>query len=195
ILIGVSGLLNKRSTKFGNILLIVLGIFIQVDKLGLIYINIWNLFWPIILISIGFKIIFSKGHGKVYVESDHGSDHKEKHFAKNITSKDTINEFTLMAGVTTNNQSQRFKGGKAVAIMGGIEIDLRAARLHNNKAMLEINSIMGGVEIYVPDTWRVEVTGTPILGGWSNKTKHNTDPDAPVLRIKGFVLLGGVEIK
>lgn len=109
--------------------------------------------------------------------------------------ENSINEFVLMSGIDTNNQSQEFRGGRATAVMGGIVIDLRNAKLHNNEAIIDANAVMGGIEIYVPENWRVEVSGTPILGGWSNKTRRNTDPNAPVLRIKCFAMFGGIEVK
>ena len=53
----------------------------------------------------------------------------------------------MMSGIETNNQSQEFKGGRATAVMGGIDIDLRGAKLYNNEAHIEVNAIMAGVEI------------------------------------------------
>lgn len=199
ILIGLSGLFSKRSSKFGNVLLIIFGSLMQVNRLNLVDMNVYRLFWPIILIMLGLQIIFSrksitidtKNSARVNVKSKD----KYKDFSKNITMENSINEFALMSGIETNNQSQEFRGGRATAIMGGVVIDLRGAKLHNNQAIIDATSIMGGIEIFVPDNWRVEMSGTPILGGWSNKTRTNTDPNAPVLRIKCFVMLGGVEVK
>ena len=121
-----------------------------------------------------------------------GSDFKNN---KDITLDDTVDEFAMLGGISTNNQSQQFKGGKITAILGGVEIDLRAAKLDNGEGLLDITTIMGGVEVLVPSEWRVEVKGTPILGGWSNKSKDNTNPDAPLLKIKCFTMFGGMEVK
>lgn len=191
VLIGLSGLLDKKSSKFGNLLLIILGGLIQVDRLDLVDINVYRLFWPIILILAGLQIIVSRSS----IAVNTGSNNRKKSFSKNISTEDVVNEFVLMSGIETNNQSQQFKGGKVTAIMGGIDIDFRGARLHNNEALLEVNAIMGGVNIIVPETWRVEVKGTPILGGWGNKRKQNIDPKAPVLIVNCFVMFGGMDIK
>lgn len=197
ILVGLLGFLDRKSSKFGNLLMIIIGAMIQIDKLDLVDINVYKLIGPIILILIGLKIIFSRG-GFVEVKTSNNSSkysYSSNKSSKNITLEDTIDAFVMMSGIETNNQSQQFKGGRATAIMGGIDIDLRGAKLYNNEAHIEVNAIMAGVEIFVPEGWRVEVTGVPLLGGWSNKTRSNGDPNAPLLKIKCFVMLGGMDVK
>ena len=55
--------------------------------------------------------------------------------------------------------------------------------------------MMGGFEIRVPETWNVIVELIPFMGGYEDKTRHPADPSAPRLRVRGFVMMGGVEIK
>lgn len=191
ILLGLVGFFDRRSSKFGSLLLIIIGGLLQIDRLNLIEGSVFKLFWPIILILIGLKIIF--GRGSIVIDTDNSQ--KKTKFKGNITLKDSFDEFAILSGIETNIQSQDFKGGKATAILGGIEVDLRGAKLNNNEAFIDVTALMGGVDIYVPQDWRVEVEGTPILGGWSNKTKFNNDPNAPVLKIKCFVMFGGMDVK
>ncbi len=86
---------------------------------------------------------------------------------------------------------------KAVALMGGVELDLRDARLAAGVTEIEVYAMWGGVEILVPDGVRVECVGAAVMGGFSatSDAANLDDPQAPVLRISGFVLMGGVEIK
>mgnify|MGYP000545247364 CR=1 FL=1 len=50
--------------------------------------------------------------------------------------------------------------------------------------------------MFVPSNWRVQVTGVPVFGGWSNKTnKVEVDDNNPVLKINCLVLFGGMEVK
>ncbi|MDR7856676.1 LiaF transmembrane domain-containing protein [Tissierella sp.] len=194
ILLGLVGLFDRGSSKTGNLILIVIGGLIQIDKLDLLDINVYKLIWPIILILVGLSVIFSK-NGFVEVRTNFNMDgSKGKKKMNNITLEDTIDAFTMMGAIETNNQSQEFKGGKATVVMGGIDLDLRDAVLYNNEAFLELNVIMGGIEIYVPSDWRVEVTGVPLLGAWENKARNNTDPNAPILKIKCFILMGGIDV-
>ena len=90
--------------------------------------------------------------------------------------------------------SQRFAGGSLTAIMGGIDVDLREADIVGG-ADLSVFTVWGGVEIKVPSTWRVQVNGLQLLGGWTDKTSPPLDPAAPVLRVHVTAIMGGVEIK
>ncbi len=86
---------------------------------------------------------------------------------------------------------------KAVAVMGGVKLDLRDARIAPGVSEIEVLAVWGGVEIWVPDGVRVEVVGMAVMGGFEAKSGLSSldDPNAPVLRISGFVLMGGAEIK
>jgi len=86
---------------------------------------------------------------------------------------------------------------KAVAVMGGVELDLREARIAPGVSEIEVFVLMGGVEIVVPDGVRVEVVGMAVMGGFSVKSSAQSldDPDAPLLRISGLAAMGGVEVK
>ncbi|HEV2148056.1 MAG TPA: DUF1707 domain-containing protein [Longimicrobiaceae bacterium] len=85
----------------------------------------------------------------------------------------------------------------AFAIMGGVELDFRAARFGSGVVEVTVFALMGGVEITVPPGVRVQVDGIAIMGGFDERatTPPPTDPSAPVVRIGGFALMGGVEVR
>lgn len=208
ILLGISGLFEKKSNKFWNLIIILIGVLLQLNRLGYLEYNAFRLFWPIILILVGINIIFFSGKTYSYhsdksyndsnyydEKSDESQSHKgKKKWISNVSFEDEINHFIMLSGLESNNQSQQFKGGRLATILGGIELDLRAAKLYENEVYIEANAFLGGIEIHVPSHWRVEVSGTPILGGMSNSTKPNSDPGAPVLRVRYLAILGGIEI-
>ena len=86
---------------------------------------------------------------------------------------------------------------KAIAIMGGIELDLRDARIAPGVSEIEVFTMMGGVEVLVPDGVRVEVVGMAVMGGFSVNSSAASldDPNAPLIRISGLALMGGVDVK
>jgi hypothetical protein len=55
---------------------------------------------------------------------------------------------------------------------------------------------MGGAEIIVPPGLTVESDGIAILGGFEHleDVAVKEDPAAPVLRLKGLALMGGVDV-
>lgn len=83
---------------------------------------------------------------------------------------------------------------RAVAALGGCELDFRQAEL-GPETDVHCVAVMGGIEIKVPPSVRVEGGGVGILGGFEHGHAGSTHPDAPVLRIHGLALMGGVEIK
>jgi hypothetical protein len=85
----------------------------------------------------------------------------------------------------------------AFAMFGGIELDLREATLEARDVTIIAVAIMGGVDIVVPDDLTVVVDGAGILGGFGDTTKRGTPAPpvgAPVVRIKGLALFGGVSV-
>ena len=85
---------------------------------------------------------------------------------------------------------------KVVAVMGGVELDLRDARLGAGVTQIDAYALMGGVEILVPNGVRVECVGAAVMGGFGATTDaaNLDDPNAPVLRISGIAVMAGVEI-
>ena len=85
----------------------------------------------------------------------------------------------------------------AVAFMGGVVLDLRGAVLSAQVSTITAVAFMGGVEIVVPHGIRVDAHGFGVMGGWDNRTDLDSDlaPDAPVLRVRGFAFMGGVDIR
>ena len=84
---------------------------------------------------------------------------------------------------------------KVTAVFGGIELDFRDVELPSAVTEIELQVVFGGVELYVPPGVRIEVETNAILGGIELQDPVETPaPDAPVIRLTGFCLLGGVEV-
>ncbi len=61
---------------------------------------------------------------------------------------------------------------------------------------VDVNALFGAVKIRIPETWRVNLNGSSILGVFEDKTvPPNTGPDAPVLVITGYSAFSAVEIE
>jgi len=82
----------------------------------------------------------------------------------------------------------------AVAVMGGIELDLTDARFAAPEVTIQVFALMGGVQITVPEDVTVDVRGFAFMGGFDNSVHAGGPPGSPVVRITGFALMGGVEV-
>ncbi len=102
----------------------------------------------------------------------------------------------IFSGVEKKGNFILPKDYRITAIMGGCFIDLRKAHLESLESSLHITAIMGGVQILVPRGVRVEIHGSPIMGGIAKNIKDDAPSnDAPVIHIFAKVIMGGVEIK
>jgi hypothetical protein len=83
-----------------------------------------------------------------------------------------------------------------VALMGGVELDFREARMPPGVTEVNIFAVMGGAEILVPPGVHVDLNGFAFMGGFGQNgyAAPPTDPNAPVLRIGGFAFMGGVDV-
>ncbi|MEU3020623.1 MULTISPECIES: DUF1707 domain-containing protein [unclassified Nocardiopsis] len=81
-------------------------------------------------------------------------------------------------------------------LCGGVELDLREAVLSQHEVTIQVAVIMGGLDITVPHGVRVINNTSAILGGTDlHGTDQVTDPNAPVVRLTGTCMLGGVDVK
>jgi hypothetical protein len=102
----------------------------------------------------------------------------------------------IMGGAEKKGVWTPAKQTYVVAFMGGAELDFREARFGPGVTEVIVFAIMGGAEIIVPPGVHVDMNGLALMGGFSQtgSAPPPTDPNAPVLRIGGFCMMGGVEV-
>lgn len=83
---------------------------------------------------------------------------------------------------------------RAVAFMGGVEIDLRDVEFTSPTVEITCTAVMGGVQIVVPEDVNLEVHGFGLMGGFSGRASGPGTPGAPHVVVKGFAFMGGVDV-
>lgn len=180
--------------------------------------------WPVLLVLLGLSFIvrgrYRRGFRSArWVRPDGGAEvglrsfdgsppdpgaggdgwgpHSPRHqqHAQTTDSERMQKQYTF-SGAQIRVESQAWKGGELGVTAGGVEVDLRNARLAPEGAVLDVRVVMGGVDIRVPDTWQVNCDVTPLFGGADDMTRTTQGAeDAPRLRVVGTVTLGGVTIR
>jgi predicted membrane protein len=181
ILVGVSHIAQARSSAgiVGGAIWILVGGVILGERLQLIS-NVFR-FWPMLLIAVGGYVVWQSFNRREGPMGDRA---------------DRLSAIAVLSGVDRRVLSTSFVGGDVTAFMGGGKLDLREATMApGTEAMVDVTAIMGGFEIKVPETWNVIVEVVPFMGGYEEKTRHPADPAAPRLRIRGFVMMGGIDIR
>ena len=105
-------------------------------------------------------------------------------------------EVALMAvfdGTELRSEAKAFRGGTVFAWYGGVDADLREATLAPD-ARLSVTAFFGGIALRVPPEWRIESDIHAVAGGYDISGTDPDDPDAPVLRLEGRALCGGIAV-
>ena len=162
---------------------IVVGAVSLLHTAGLVSFSVFEL-WPLALVYFGATIVFRSWSGE-RADTPGGI----------VEGGDRIRTFALMSGNEHRVTSGAFRGGSVDAMMGGVTLDMRSATLDQGRAALDVFTMWGGVEIIVPVGWRVHSEVTPIMGGYEDSTAPPMESNAPELQVRGFVVMGGIEVK
>jgi len=187
VLAGIVNLLDECKRIWGVCLLIA-GVLLQLGQFGIVHVT-WALLWPILIIGVGLSLMWGSIRARKSID-ERGDV---------VTGPGVLNELAIFSGVEKRIMGKNFRGGRLVAIFGGIEIDMWQAEMEGDTAILHVDAIFGGVELRVPDTWLVSSEGQGVFGGYSDSTHLRPPTDSNETRktlvVRGMALFGGVEIR
>ncbi len=104
---------------------------------------------------------------------------------------------TIMGGVTRKGVWQVGARHTALALMGGVDIDLREVVFSERETEIVANAVMGGIDIVINARTKVIVDGVGIMGDFSqarDRVPPTLDEGSPVVRVKGIALMGAVTV-
>lgn len=102
----------------------------------------------------------------------------------------------LMSNVSKRGQWTPARSTKVTCVMGSAKFDLREAYLLDGETHFDLKVVMGEVELIVPPGLRVEADGFAIMGEFDDAHSAGVvDPQAPVIRVSGSVIMGAARIK
>lgn len=183
IVIGLVQMIGARSVRGGPVVLIVVGSVLLLNILDLIDFDLGDLI-PLAIAAFGVKLILDALGRRRTTAGPSTAD-----------PSDTVHAFAMMAGVRHQSMAREFRGGDANAIMGGVELDLRDARLAPGaEAVVDAFAFWGGVEITVPPHWKIVSNVLPLMGAYEDNTKHNGEP-GPTVIVRGTAIMGAIEVK
>ena len=182
ILIGFAKLKGQDKAK-GTIFFIVGVVFLSATLNIINWGNIFR-FWPLILIAIGAVMILKR---------------KDELLGERVSSGGVSGDFiranAIFGGAERIVTSQNLKGGDVMALFGGVDLDLRQARVSPEGCNFTLTALFGGVEVIVPPDWNVSDSGMPIFGGIENKTAAGGEKTGGKAHFTCTVAFGGIEIK
>ncbi len=177
ILVGLLIFLNDARSYLWALLVTGFGVLLQLKQLDITTISPWQFFWPVAIIIAGLSVLMNRSAARL-----------------RVSKADRDDATAILGGSDFRNTSDDFKGSKVSAILGGVKLDLRKAKI-KKEATIEVFSFWGGVELVVPRDVVIKNRTAVIMGGVDDKTEQEAAKGAPVLYITGDVIMAGVEIK
>ena len=186
--LGVLGLMSRQ--VFGGAILTVIGVIFLLLRIGHYFpgilpdflANIDYYLWPIIIMTIGVLLIFffRKNKNNFTQIDGHTSEYKS----------------AFLSGYKSSFQGKMFEGASYKSILSGITVDLRGALVKGDQVTIDVNIILGGIELHLPSNCAVVNQTNGILGGVEDKRIPSTGLPSQdfTLVITGSILLGGLEI-
>ena len=101
----------------------------------------------------------------------------------------------IMSGAVRKGRWEPAGRLRVLAIMGGVELDFRDADMLEGTTEVSVLAITGGCQIVVPPDVAVDVNGSGFMGGFTHLRHRPPEEDAPLIRIRGLAVMGGVDVK
>jgi cell wall-active antibiotic response 4TMS protein YvqF len=149
--------------------------------LGIASLDLFD-FWPVLLILVGGSLVYRSWTGRSWVHSA-------------TETAERLRASAFLGGSERKVVNQEFASGEINAVIAGVTVDFRGARLAGGRGVVDVFAMWGGIDLIVPEGWRVESDVTPVLGAFQDRTIPPGDSAAPTLKVRGSVVMGGVEVR
>lgn len=101
----------------------------------------------------------------------------------------------VFSGTTRQGRWRVRRHLRTVAVFGGVDLDLTQAVLESRTTEIAGLWLFGGLDVKVPAGMTVRNQVVGIFGGADVRHVEESDPNAPVLVLKGLALFGGVNVR
>jgi hypothetical protein len=107
---------------------------------------------------------------------------------------DTERYVAVFSGADRSGSWRVPRRAQAVAVFGGVNLDMRGASFTDHDVVIDATAVFGGVSIMVPEGVEVRLTGWAVFGGKTAKVPP-APAGAPVLWVRCKVAFGGVDVR
>ena len=181
IVIPINEFIKRKKLDLILTIVLFVGIWFLLLNLDFIPEGYLNIFWPIIIMLVGFSVAFSA----VKISS----------VKKRVSTKVEASYYGIFSACDERINTNDFKGTNVYAIFGGVDLDLREVKLKDEEVVINAYSIFGGTTLFVPEGYNIVVNSTAILGGNDNKAHNQFSEKNKTIYINCVSVFGGAEIK
>ncbi|PWI11808.1 hypothetical protein DIZ27_03575 [Streptomyces sp. NWU339] len=104
----------------------------------------------------------------------------------------------VVAIFSSATRKGRWRAGRRIhvyAVFGNVEIDLSEALFDHQQVVIKAFSVFGNVEVRVPQNVSLRGMGGGVLGNFEVASLDAEDPEAPVVYVDGWSVLGNIEAR
>lgn len=179
------GLLTTKE-KTGNAIALSIGVILFMFTRDIISFDmLWKLILPVIILFIGFKLIYSGIVGNKSTEVFRKIKEKGGQVKSAAATFSTTN---------VNFDGEAFTGAELNAVFGAVKCDLRNAVIESD-CVLNATAIFGDIDVSVPENINIKVYSNSVFGGVTDKRHYRFKGEGPTLYINANCMFGGVDIK
>lgn len=165
---------NHNKLWDASLLIFGVCLFLAANELYLTYSNAWAIGLCLLLVNIGITVMV-------------GNKNKRKRQGV-LAAKD--NYIAVLS--SCREKPEQFGGGKAVAVLGGVSLDLCDLDFKGDVYLTAV-SVFGGIDIITNDNINVVFNTVNVFG--SNDNYQPSISGNPTLYISGCSVFGGIDVK
>lgn len=170
---------NGGHGRFWGVALVLGGLWAYADQRGWVHVNFWAVFGPTLLVLLGASFVWRAFN----------------HPRPDETPEAYMRSFALMSSNELKPTAKAFQGADISAVMGSVVLNLAGAQMEGDTATIDVFTVMGGIEIFVPRDWNVITKVGTLMAACVDQRKPGALPATKTLVIRGFALMSGIEIK
>lgn len=199
IVLGLISFARRQITQ--GIILLVIGTIFMLPRIGSLDLfpgmewftkfN-WKNLWPLILVAVGILIFTKARRGdQPYCGNRHHTPREAARFDNGY-----VNYSMVFSGSDSIFLEPVFRGGNIESVFGGGTLDLRKTTLQEGVSYLKVSSVFGGITLYIPAEWNVEIQSNSVFGSFKDNRLFTADVDKnSKLIIKAECVFAGGEIR
>jgi hypothetical protein len=162
--------------------------------------------WPVVLMVFGVLMVFRAFRPRKH---NYCRNDSKRHFRKSDWTQDsdmkvvtgppledsTFEVVSVLGGVNKKVVTKYLRFGEITAVMAGVELNFLSAEIQST-AHIEVNAVMGGIQIILPSNWDIKSEINCVMGGVDDKRHFRPaeGEDKKLLILEGNVFMGGIEI-
>ncbi len=190
-----------KSRAFGPNVVIGLGlagvgVALLLDRLRLVEARTALQYWPLLIILFGASVVWQEVLGRadgapqrpvlspglvlLFVIAGVMAVRADFYRPNRIrtSTSDTINVSAVLGSSRHTSEATRFRGADVMTVMGASRLDLRKATIpEGEEAVIDVFTLMGGVELLVPPQLAVVTDIVPVLGGVEDRRARQLSGD------------------